>query len=59
MPEQKKKVVFNWDNGWAIHHLALTESQIRLLDWLIENDFIDGDRMSIEVLEDQQEWDEV
>lgn len=59
MPEQKKKVVFNWDNGWQIHHLVLTESQIRLLDWAIENGYIDSDRVTVDVLENQQEWDEV
>ena len=59
MPEQKKKVVFNWDNGWSIHHLILTESQLRMLEWAIDNDFIDGNRVTIDVLEEQQEWDEV
>lgn len=59
MPEQKKKVVFNWDNGYSINHLVLTESQIRLLDWLIENDFISSDNVTIDILENQQEWEEI
>lgn len=59
MDEQRKQVIFNWDNGWSVNHLALTESQIRLLDWLIENDFIDGDRVSVEVLTKQQEWEQI
>jgi hypothetical protein len=59
MPEQKKKVVINWDNGESIIHLILTESQIRLFDWLIDNDFIDCNRVTIDILEEQQEWEEV
>lgn len=59
MDEQKRKVIFNWDNGWQIHHLALTESQLRLLEWAIENGYINDERVTIEVLEEQQDWEEI
>lgn len=41
------------------YRLALTQEQIDLLRWLLNEDLIDSDYYNLQVLEDIDEWVEV
>lgn len=58
--ETRTKVILSYtryDN--EDHKMLLTDSQIRLLNWLFENDAICGDDWSMRVLENADVWEEV
>ena len=50
--KNRKKVILHRRDGWG-------EDQIKLLNWLADNDLISNDEWDIQVLEDAEEWVEV
>ncbi len=58
--KNRKKVILHKRDGWgADRKLALTDDQIKLLNWLVDEDIINNDDWDIQVLEDADEWVEV
>ena len=58
--KNRKKVILHRRDGWGEDHkMALTDDQIKLLNWLADNDLISNDEWDIQVLEDAEEWVEV
>lgn len=58
--KNRKKVILHKRDGWGDDHkLALTQEQIDLLNWLLNEDLISNDDWDIQVLEDADEWLEV
>ena len=59
--KNRKKVILHKRNGWGDDQikLALTDDQIKLLNWLADEDLISNDDWDIQVLEDAEEWVEV
>jgi len=58
--KNRKKVILHKRDGWGNDHkLALTQEQIDLLNWLLNEDLISNDDWDIQVLEDADEWLEV
>lgn len=56
----RKRVILHRRDGWGgDRKLALIEEQIKLLDWLIDEDFINGDDWYVQVLDDDEVWEEV
>ena len=58
--KNRKKVILHKRDDWGVDRkLALTDDQIKLLDWLADEDIINNDYWYIQVLEDADEWVEV
>ena len=59
--KNRKKVILHKRGGWGDDQikLALTDDQIKLLNWLADEDLISNDDWDIQVLEDAEEWVEV
>lgn len=58
--KNRKKVILLKRDGWGDDHkMALTDDQIRLLNWLVDEDLISNDDWDIQVLDDAEEWVEV
>ena len=58
--KNRKKVILHKRDGWGDDHkLTLTNDQIKLLNWLGDNDLINNDEWDIQVLEDADQWVEV
>ena len=58
--KNRKKVILHKRDGWGNDYkLALTEDQIKLLNWLADEDLINNDDCDIQVLEDVDKWVEV
>lgn len=58
--KNRKKVILHKRDGWGSDHkLALTQEQIDLLNWLLNEDLINNDDWDMQVLEDADEWLEV
>ena len=58
--KNRKKVILHKRDGWGNDHkLALTQEQIDLLNWLLNEDLISNDDWDIQVREDADEWLEV
>lgn len=58
--ENRTKVILSYTRyDDKDNKLLLTNGQIRLLNWLFENDVIDGDDWSMRVLENADIWEEV
>ena len=58
--KNRKKVILHKRDSWgADRKLALTDDQIKLLNWLADEDIINNDDWDIQVLEDADEWVEV
>ena len=56
----RKKVILHRHDGWKNDYkLALTQEQIDLLGWLLDEDLVDTDDWGMQVLEDVEEWVEV
>ena len=56
----RKKVILHRCDGWSDDRkLALTDDQIKLLNWLVDEYFIDAETWDIQVLDDVEEWVEV
>ena len=55
--KNRKKVILHKRDGWGEDHkMALTDDQIKLLNWLADNDLISNDEWDIQVLEDADQW---
>lgn len=58
--KNRKKVILHKRDGWdSDRKLALTDDQIKLLNWLVNDDIIDSNEWDIQVLDDTEEWVEV
>ena len=58
--KNRKKVILHKRDGWGDDHkMALTDDQIKLLNWLVDEDLISNDEWDIQVLDDAEEWVEV
>lgn len=58
--KNRKKVILHKRDGWGDDHkMALTDDQIKLLHWLVDEDLISNDDWDIQVLDDAEEWVEV
>ena len=58
--KNRKKVILHMRDDWGVDRkLALTDDQIKLLNWLADEDIINNDYWYIQVLEDADEWVEV
>ena len=58
--KNRKKVILHKRDGWRDDFkLSLTDDQIKLLNWLVNEDLISNDDWDIQVLEDTEEWVEV
>ena len=58
--KNRKKVILHRRDGWSDDRkLALTDDQIKLLNWLLDEYFIDTETWDIQVLDDVEEWVEV
>ena len=58
--KNRKKVILHRRDGWNDDHkMILTDDQIRLLNYLYDNDFINVDEWDIQELDEAEEWVEV
>ena len=58
--KNRKEVILHNRDGWSDDHkLALTDDQIKLLNWLADEYLIDNETWDIEVLDDVEAWVEV
>lgn len=58
--KNRKKVILHQRDGWGNDRkLALTDDQIKLLNWLSNDDIIDSNEWDIQILDDAEEWVEV
>lgn len=58
--KNRKKVILHRQDGWnGDHKLALTNEQIDLLNWLIDQGLINNDNWDVQILEDADIWVEV
>lgn len=55
---ERKKVVIHCEYC-EDRHVALTEDQIRLMEWLTDAGYLDPDEITYEVLESSIRWVEV
>ena len=55
--ENRSKVILHKRDGWNNDiKLALTEDQIKLLYWLVNDDIIPNDDWDIQVLSEAEVW---
>ena len=58
--KNRKKVILHKRDGWRDDYkLSLTQEQIDLLGWLLDEDLISTDDWDMQVLEDADHWVEV
>ena len=58
--KNRKKVIIHQHEGWCNDRkLSLTDDQIKLLYWLLNDDILDNQEWDIHVLDDAEEWVEV
>lgn len=58
--ENRKKVILHQRDDWENDcKLALTNDQIKLLNWLLNDDIIDSNEWDIQILDDAEEWVEI
>lgn len=58
--KNRKKVILHKRVGWCEDRkLALTDDQIKLLYWLMNDDILNNQEWDIQVLDDAEEWVEV
>lgn len=56
----RKKAVLHPRNGWTDDYkLALTQEQIDLLGWLLDEGLLSVDEYDLQVFEDVDEWREI
>ena len=56
----RKKVILHRRDGWGEDRkLALTPDQVKLMEWMFNNDMVDVDTWDLQVLEEAEEWEEV
>jgi len=60
MMKNRTNVILHKRDGWRDDFtLALTEDQIRLLRWLLNEDLISADDWDLQVMEETTKWVEV
>ena len=59
MKNRKKVILHKRDGGRDDYKLALTQEQIDLLGWLLDEDLVSSDDYDMQVLEDADTWVEV
>lgn len=60
MSENRVKVILHRRDGWGEgYKLSLTRDQVRLMEWISEHDLIDNDTYDLQVLEEQERWQEI
>ena len=58
--KNRKKVILHDRNGWKNEYkLSLTQEQIDLLNWLLDEDLLSSDDHDIQVLDEADHWVEV
>lgn len=58
--KNRKKVILLKRDGWGDNHkLVLTQEQIDLLNWLLNENLVNTDDWDMQVLEDADKWVEV
>ena len=58
--KNRKKVILHKRDGWdEDRKMALTDDQIKLLYWLMNDGIVDNQEWDIQVLDDAEEWVEV
>ena len=58
--KNRKKVILPKRDGWRDDYkLALTQEQIDLLGWLLDEDLVSTDDWDMQVLDDADNWVEV
>ena len=58
--KNRKKVILHKRDGWRDDYkLALTQEQIDLLGWLLDEDLVSSEDYDMQVLEDADTWVEV
>lgn len=58
--KNRKKVILHSRDGWGDDRkLVLTDDQIKLLYWLVNDDILNNQEWDIQVLDDAEEWMEV
>ena len=59
--KNRKKVILHQREGWCDDRkLALTDDQIKLLYWLMnDGDIVNNQEWDIQVLDDAEEWVEI
>ena len=56
---KRTKVILHRRDGWNDHKLSLTNEQIDLMKWLLDNDIICVDDYDLQVLEEAEHWEEI
>ena len=59
MNNRKKVILHSRDNWRNDYRLTLTQEQIKLLEWLLNEDLISIDNWDMQVLEEMDGWVEV
>lgn len=59
MKNRNKVILYRRDSWGGYHQLALTDEQINLLNWLVNQDLIDNDIWNVQILENADIWVEV
>lgn len=59
MKNRKKVILHNRDDRDEDRKLVLTDDQIKLLYWLVNDDILNNQEWDIQVLDDAEEWVEV
>ena len=58
--KDRKKVILHKRDGWGNNYkLALTQEQIDLLNWLLDENLVSTDDYDMQVLEEADKWVEV
>lgn len=58
--KNRKKVILHRRDSWdGDYKLALTDEQINLLNWMVNQDLIDNDAWDVQILENADTWVEV
>lgn len=58
--KNRKKVILHKRDSWGgDYKLALTDEQINLLNWMVNQDLIDNDAWDVQILENADTWVEV
>ena len=53
----RKKVILHKRDGWRDDYkLALTQEQINLLSWLLNEELVSSDDWDLQVLDDADQW---
>ena len=57
---KRVKVILHRRDGWGHdHQLLLTPDQVKLMEWMFDNEMIDLDTWDLQVLEEAEVWQEI